>query len=326
VWEFDDALEKFSAMFLETSRRQRNRRVLVHGLFHCGRMFAEFMSGDGWSFRYIPDQGLQNLAAIAAHLKFSDLAYQIGGRITAGKFLHAARLLEQNKIVMHWVGSDAMDYLPLADQGKAEPWVTQLPHHWGVSEWMVREVSRLGLSCELVPLPGARVPKAPSPMPARFSVLVYVPDARRGKLYGLDRILQVASELPTIPFELVGLEDGTIEDPPQNLRIHRRFPELTESYRAASVMWRPTRHDGLSQMVLEALGHGRHVLWTYPFPGCVQVTEASDACEQISRLHQEHHRGRLEANWEGVRTMANQYKPEKIKRDILQRLEQILSV
>src|SRR6266403_1239163 len=47
-------------------------------------------------------------------------------------------------------------------------------------------------------------------------------------------------------------------------------------YKRASVVWRPVRHDGLSFMVLEALGHGRHVLWTYEFPGCVKVDGVSD--------------------------------------------------
>lgn len=312
-------------MLLRASKNPPTRRVLVHGLFYCGQMFAEYMSGNGWEFRYFPDRGTRHLASMASYLKSIDLAYQIGGRITLGKFLLAARLLNRQKIVMHWVGSDAKNCRPISLKGKGDPWVMRAPQHWGVSEWIVREVAELGVSCELVPLPAARAPRCPSDMPSRFSALVYVPDSNRSDLYGLDQILSVARELPSVPFELVGLQCGTITDAPKNLRIHGRIGDLTEFYRNAVVVWRPTRHDGLSQMVMEALGHGRHVLWSYPFPGCLMAENAQDACEHISRLQAEHSRGRLGINRDGVDAMANDYFPQRVKRNILTRLEKILS-
>jgi hypothetical protein len=312
-------------MPLRSVVRQPNRNILVHGLFHCGRMFADFMSGDGWNFRYFPDEGISNLTKMAGYLKSSDLAYQIGGRLTVGKFLFAARLMEQQKIVVHWVGSDAVDYRPIAAKSEAAPWIVQKLHHWGVSKWMVEEVAALGVPCELVPLPSSRVPDSPSPLPAKFSVLVYVPDIRRGDLYGLDRILQVARELPEVSFELVGLTYGTISDAPKNLRTHGRVADLTSFYQQACVIWRPVRHDGMSHMVLEALGHGRHVLWSYPFPGCEKVSEVTETREHILRFYEQHQRGRLQINWEGVEAIANGYRPEQLKQNILVRLEQILN-
>ncbi len=43
-------------------------RVLVHGLIYFGQMFAEFMNGDGWEFRYYPDAGVRNYLAMAREL------------------------------------------------------------------------------------------------------------------------------------------------------------------------------------------------------------------------------------------------------------------
>jgi hypothetical protein len=78
-------------------------------------------------------------------------------------------------------------------------------------------------------------------------------------------------------------------------------------------------------MVLESLGHGRHVLWSYPFPGCVQVSSAADACEYISRLHSLHQQGRLGLNQEGSLFIANEgYLPQFLRGTIHSRLEQIL--
>lgn len=312
-------------MFLRTSRRQPTRRVLVHGLIYFGQMFAELMNGDGWEFRYYPDAGIRNLAAMGSALRACDMAYQIGGRVTQGKFLHAARLLRKKKIVMHWVGSDTVDEQKEVAEGKSEPWVFQRIHHWAESDWMVGEVQALGLPCELVPLPSSCIPDRPSPLPCKFSVLVYMPDTRRGDLYGLDRILQAARELPHIPFDLVGLLHGPIIDPPRNLKIHGRIPNLADFYRKASVVWRPVRHDGLSFMVLEALGHGRHVLWTYAFPGCIQVDSALEARDVIARLSTLHEQGRLEINSAGVQAISNGgYLPKRLRTEIHARLDQIL--
>lgn len=312
-------------MFARSSRKRVSRRVLVHGLVYFGEIFADFMSGDGWEFRYYPDSGLGNLTSILRELASCDLIYQLGGRITQGKFLRAARGLHKKRIVMHWMGSDVLDDREAALAGCADPWVIQQVHHWAESDWMVREVTGLGASCELVPFPSALVPESPSPLPEKFKVLVYMPTVERADLYGLDRILEVARDLPEIPFDLVGLLDGPIPDAPPNLRIHGRIVNLRDFYRQSSVVWRPVRHDGVSWMVLESLGHGRHVLWTYPFPGCTRVTGPCDARAEILRLYQLHKRGALGINDEGVRFIANGgYHPRISKANILGRLEQIL--
>lgn len=312
-------------MFLRTSRRKPSRRVLVHGLIYFGQMFAELMNGDGWEFRYYPDAGARNLLAMAKELRSCDLVYQIGGRVSLGPFLRVAHGLGKEKIVMHWVGSDTLDQQQELAHGKANKWVMDTALHWAESIWMVREVKILGLPCELIPLPSARVPAEASALPADFSVLVYVPVVGRGELYGLDRILQAARALPHIPFELVGLYDGTIDNPPANLRIHGRIENLIGFYRRASVVWRPVRHDGLSFMVMEAMGHGRHVLWTYPFRGCLQVSEAEDAVAQIARLYELHEQKKLEINLEGVRAISEGgYLPLELRKRIHTRLEQLV--
>jgi hypothetical protein len=298
---------------------------LVHGLVYFGRVFADLMDGAGWRFRYYPDAGFRNLASMARELNACDLVYQVGGRVTRGKFLRIAHFLEKQKIVMHWVGSDTIDEQKDVAQGNADPWVLRNVHHWADSDWMVREVKALGMSCELVPLPSALVPDQPSPLPQEFRVLVYVPTVTRSELYGLDRVLKVARQLPDVPFDLVGLLDGPIPDPPANLQMYGRIPNLREFYLRASVVWRPVRHDGLSWMVLESLGHGRHVLWTYPFPGCIQVATAADACQHISRLHSLHRHGLLQLNEKGTHSITNDgYLPQFLRTKIRSRLEEIL--
>ena len=297
--------------------------MLVHGLPYFGQMFADLMSGDGWTFLFYPDRGLANLSALAWALRTCDIAYQIGGRVTLGKFLWAAKRLGKRKVVMHWAGSDVLDERGFL--AESDPWVTQEICHWAESDWMVKEVNQLGLSCECVPLPSAIIPEKPVALPAKFCVLVHVPVVDLGYLYGLDRILHVAQNLPHISFELVGLKRGEILHPPANLKIHGRVSHLAEFYKKASVVWRPVRHDGLSFMVREALGYGRHVLYTYPLPGCVQVSGCFDAQAEISRLYGLHKMGHLFINEAGLQVVAKNYAKLPLKREILNRLEDLLA-
>jgi len=300
------------------------RRVLVHGLPYFGSGFAREMSGDGWEFTFYPDRGIGNLAAMTRELMRCDIAYQIGGRVTAGKFLRAAKLLNKKRIVMHWAGSDVLDERGFVASGKSDPWVTKKLHHWAESDWMVNEVKELGLRCEQVPLPSSLIPEEASPFPKTFSVLVHMPSVDVGYLYGLDRILQVARNLPDVPFELVGLKSGRIVNAPGNLRIHGRVQDLREFYKKSAVVWRPVRHDGLSFLVREALGHGRHVLYTYSLEGCVRVSGDEDAQREIVRLLDLHQQGRLALNEAGRHAVLRTYSRGLLKQDILRRLEGML--
>jgi len=297
------------------------RRVLVHGLPYFGRLFAQLMGGEGWQFRFYPDQGPGNFAALALELGRCDIVYQIGGRVTVGKFLRAAKLLNKGKIVMHWAGSDVLDERGVVARGKRDPWVAQKIHHWAESDWMVNEVNELGVPCERVALPSSLIPDRSVPLPVEFRVLVHVPSVDVGYLYGLDRILQVARNVPQVPFELVGWKAGQISSAPHNLQVHKRIRNLEELYKRSSVVWRPVRHDGLSFMVREALGYGRHVLYTYPFIGCVQVNGVDDAQKEILRVFDLHRQGRLEINYVGQQAVSKNYACGLLKQEILSRLE-----
>lgn len=304
---------------------QSRRRVLVHGLTYFGEVFSDFMSGDGWEFVYYPDSGVANLVAMGNALRRCDLVYQIGGRVTVGKFLSAARLLRKDRIVMHWVGSDALEAQSVVSSGRCEPWVLNSIDHWADSTWILKEVRALGVGCKYVPLPSPRVSNSCTPLPDEFKVLVYVPSVECSELYGLDKILEAARTLPDVRFELVGLRDGPLESPPENIRFHERVPDLFEYYKQATVVWRPTRHDGLSWMVCEALGHGRHVLWSYPFPGCTLVRSTSEAIAEIRNLHQLHCAQKLNVNCEGAAFISTgDFFPANFKRNILCHLEKIL--
>jgi hypothetical protein len=78
-------------------------------------------------------------------------------------------------------------------------------------------------------------------------------------------------------------------------------------------------------MVMEAMGHGRHVLWTYPFPGCTQVDTAGNARKEIERLCALHREKRLQLNCRGVKAIADGgYLPQELRKRIHGRLEELI--
>jgi len=308
-----------------TSPKIVPHRVLIHGLPYFGRMLGDLLRRGEWDIRHHPGRHPLDLIALVRDLHRCDLAYKIGGRIAGSKFLQAAKFLGKDKIIMHWVGSDvlfAQRYLSRG--GKPDPWVVHTVHHWAEVSWIAEEVRQMGLKCDVVPLTSVGVPAQPAPLPEEFSVLVYTPDLKKAELYGLDTILRVARELPSVAFRLVGLSEGQIPDPPANLKVIGWVQDLRASYEQVTVLWRPTRHDGLSFMVLEALGFGRHVLWSYDFPGCIRVSGAAEARQELQRLSELHQQKCLEVNQTGLRVIAEQYHPQQIREEILRRFKQVI--
>jgi hypothetical protein len=209
------------------------------------------------------------------------------------------------------------------EAGLMHPWIAEKVH-WAGAPWLAEEVRSMGLPCEYVPSTWVRPVSGPISLPQKFSVLVYLPAGDRPELYGIDQVFQVARALPNISFTLAGLPEGRLPDSPPNVEYVGWVTDMSSLYRASTVVWRPVRHDGLSFMALEGLGHGRHVLWTYPFEGCVQVKNAEHAAAELRRLHTMHERKSLQINSAGIDLVRREFTPERIKTNMLKRWRDVI--
>lgn len=145
-------------------------------------------------------------------------------------------------------------------------------------------------------------------------------------LYGWDRIVDVATSLPDVRFKLVGLHPGETLHPPANVEVHYRIADLTEIYERSTVLWRPVRHDaGISFMALEALSHGRYVLYTYPLEGAIRVDGAGEARKKLQELRALHDAGTLKLNYKGRETVAKFYAREVVRRELRRRWKEIIT-
>lgn len=302
---------------------RRPYRVVVHGLPHFCQKLSGLLQGEGWDVRYHSQQSAAALATLANDLRRCDLAYTWGARVSMGKFLWAARCFGKENLVMLWSGSDIFFAREEHAAGKLEPWIAR-KIHWAVSPWLAEEVRALGLRCEWVQASFVQPPAKVVPLPEKFSVLAYVPDREKSKLYGWDQIVEVAGALRSIQFNVVGLQPGVTLEAPPNVKLHGWAKDLTPYLQRATVLWRPVGHDGLSFMVLEALAQGRHVLYSYPLPGCVEVKTASAAARELKRLQELHDSQVLSVNESGMRSTAKDFSPQKVRADLLRRWEEII--
>lgn len=298
-------------------------RVVVHGLPHfCGKLSA-LLSGSQWEVHYQSKHDPVGLAVLARNLHRCDLAYTWGGRISMGKFLSAARCLGKKKVVMLWSGSDVLYAKQELASGKKSSWAAERIH-WAVSPWLAEEVRSMGLPCEYVQVSFVDPAKDPVPLPANFSVLVYIPSMEKSQLYGWDQVLEVAYSLPRVTFTVVGLQRAENLPAPPNLKLHGWISNLTPFLERATVLWRPVQHDGLSFMVLEALAQGRHVLYSHPLPGCIHVQDATQASAELQRLLALHEFRALQLNSDGMQLINRDYAPAKVRRELLRRWEEII--
>ncbi|MGD0428213.1 MAG: hypothetical protein ABSC10_15985 [Candidatus Acidiferrales bacterium] len=300
----------------------RPYRVVVHGLYYFCEKLPGLLGNEQWDVRHCTYSPV-GLATLVNDLRRCDLAYTWGGRVTFGKFLWAARSLGKNNIVQLWCGSDVLFAQQQLATKRIEPWIAAKVH-WAVSPTLADEVRALGLRCEYVQASFVDPVALPKPLPEQFSVLTYLPSITKGKLYGLDQMLEVAHTLPQIQFNLVGVEEGHVPNAPPNLKVYPRV-QLTPFLERATVIWRPVRHDGgISIMVLEALAHGRHVLYSNPFAACTHVTSAAAARAEIEKLFALHKARRLQRNDPGMEVVARSYTSEKVRSELRKRWEEII--
>lgn len=295
----------------------------MHGLAYFGERLPALLQSRGWDIRFHDVKSLRSLLALACDLYRADLLFVWGARISVGKVLWLARIFCKKKIVMFWSGSDVLGAQMQFAEGKMSPWIASRIH-WAGAPWLAEEIRALGLPCEYVPVTWIPPIEVPGELPEEFSVATYMPAVSRGSLYGLDRILHVARSLPHIPFELLGLTEGEIKNPPPNLRILGRTQDTSAYYRRATVYWRPVSHDGLSFMSLEALSYGRYVLWSYSFPHCIQSTNAETDIAELERLYSLHQTKNLPLNRAGIHFVGQRFSPQCIREDFLRKWRGII--
>jgi Glycosyl transferases group 1 len=219
--------------------------------------------------------------------------------------------------LIRWIGSDVV-----LDSVNASATVKRDAFHWCVTPWLQTELAEAGIVADVVPLTLTAVPRREPELPAEFTVLAYLPD-HRSDFYGRDFIAELARRHPGVRFRLIAATSD--EGLPSNVSALGWVDDMESLMAETTVYVRPTGHDGLSNLVLEALAFGRYVLWSYPFPGVETAGTLEAADEWLSGLHDRHVRRQLAPNHQGREAVMEMFNPEAVREDIRQRLEAIVA-
>ena len=206
--------------------------------------------------------------SIISELRRVDIIHIIWGRLEIKWIpkLIIAKLMRK-KIICHWIGTDVMDSI----SKKRFKRLAKLSNIFidlqlAVSEKLVEEISSIGIKAVCIPLIPKNSSISSKPLPDKFTVLSYLPDAKH-EFYGSAIIYKLAQEFPDINFLVVeGTGKGQMKL--ENIKYLGWQKDMESIYSKSTILVRVPDHDGLPLMVLESLLHSRHVIFSYSMPYC----------------------------------------------------------
>ena len=297
--------------------RTRKRRVAISGLgLFCADVSQNVKRfAPEWEPRLMRSSSRLEVLTAINTIAWCDVWYSIGSPIT-DRWVHWASRVLKKPHVVHWVGSDIAW---LGEHAAIRAALgTPLVSHLAEVEWTAAQLREQGLQARIAPLPPRQRNGTVRPLPAQFTVMLYVPRTR-ADFYGRQSFRQLMKRLADKPIRYVVVGGGEIEPIPGiQLENLGWMDSLDPVYQRASVLIRNTPRDGLSLMVLEALSYGRHVLWTQHFPFTTEIHSYSDMEREICALFDLHERGELRPQAGAAQMIASRYDPRTCTRAIVQ--------
>nr|WP_143548192.1 glycosyltransferase family 4 protein [Rhodopirellula sp. SM50] len=183
--------------------------------------------------------------------------------------LALARLLG-TRVVRWWVGTDVMKCLdnPL-DQRQTNLLNRFLSVNVAVSPHLVDELLSIGIKSQYIASVTTLEPPANLSQRKTLpkSVLVYLPTNRK-EFYGGPIVRSAISNNPDVQFLIVADESHSLAKY-SNVKSLGWVGNMSDVWDEVGILLRVTQHDGMPRMVLDALQRGKHVIFSWSFPGCV---------------------------------------------------------
>lgn len=192
-----------------------------------------------------------------------DIIYNV---FTAKSFLIKSRMAKKRgiRVVTHWIGSDVR----FAQEGLVD--VTEfdglVDQHVSCFAPLQKKLLAMGIDAPVLPIVPFDMDFEICEMPLKHAVLVYLPEGREAT-YGFEDIKKVFERFDSLPFYIVANSNERLFRDFENVHVmgSLNLKEMGELYKKVSVLLRMHWSDGLSMMVLEALGKGKSVIWDHEF-------------------------------------------------------------
>lgn len=295
--------------------RRAIHRVAISGLGLFCAEIAQYTKtfAPEWEPRLLRTTSRLDVLTSMYAIAVSDVWYSIGSPIPDRWLRLAAKLLRKPRVV-HWVGSDIAALSE--DRSLAPMLASDNATHLAEVTWTAEQLREFGFEPRIAPLPPRHHDATVHPMPAHFTVMLYVPRTR-ANFYGRRSFERLMRRLRGKPIRYIVVGGGEIEAP-EGVEVENLGwrDTLTDVYHRVSTLIRYTPRDGLSLMVLEALSFGRHVLWTQDFPHTHVIRNFADMEREITALLDKHMRGELHPQNAAAEMVARQYAPQRCTNQI----------
>jgi hypothetical protein len=224
------------------------------------------------------------------------------------------------KVICHWIGTDVLNVIS-NKRYKLQARVMDLfiNLHLAGSETLVKELKSIGLWALWMPLIPKNITISFQPFPAKFTIISYLPDDRH-EFYGSNILYRLAQEFPDMRFLVVGGTGKGQKNMP-NIEYLGWQEDMESLYAQTTVLLRVPQHDGLSLMLLEALAHGRQVIYSNRFPHCYHARiydEVKNALLQIKE--------NPTLNYKGVDYVKETFDQEKTIQKLIQIYDSLLKI
>jgi len=209
--------------------------------------------------------------------KNADVIHFICGRgIRKFPLAFILRFIMNKKLIVHFVGSDVLQF-------KKQNFIDQI--NWKIALLICHRIftGSPQLKNELDPyvkstffhLIYQNTEFGKRAFPVKCTVLSYIPKVNP-IFYGYNEIKSLIKLNNDVNFIIITDYGNLAKFSNVQVLPFDKTRNMSEIYSKTSILIRLTDHDGLCQMVLEALSHGCYVLWTSPFLFCNQVSKNAD--------------------------------------------------
>jgi len=222
------------------------------------------------------------------------IIYVLGGQATT---LCILARLRGKRMITHWIGSDAMQYHgKLNLRKRLGIWVHKhlVDLELADSKIIQEELRSIGIETNLLRLLPQTIIGEVTALPEEPTVLSYWGD-ERFDFYGGRTVFALAKAFPDVKFLIAQASGKGLTDVPANVRFLGLVDNMPELYRKCTCLVRMPRHDGLSAMVLEAMAHGRYVIYNHNFTFASFANDFDSACKALEEIL-----GKQEPNYEGA--------------------------
>jgi hypothetical protein len=177
-------------------------------------------------------------------------------------------------MVRWWVGRDVEHLLA----GRTEPLTTDRALNWASNEHIQGVLAGQGIESSVVYVTPDAEPRQ-LPLPPYKSVYTYCPNGQEER-YCWEETIEVACRMPDVAFHVY---IKSCDAPAPNMLMMGRVlhEEMEREWLRTRVMLRLIRHDGTCMAVQEALLRARHVVYSFPYPGCGRAETLGEAVEEI---------------------------------------------